>query len=261
MAPNTTWTALRRGLPEHPPKAATYALALTTCLLLAVPPGTAHGAGRLAGIVIDLDPGHNGRNATHPAQIGRQVADGRGGHKDCDTTGTATGSGYAEHAFNFDVARRTAAILRARGARVVLTRSDDSGVGPCVDSRGTSGNTVHANAVVSIHADGAPSSGRGFHIIETAHGRHTRADAALAHALRAAIQRDTRTHPANYVGSGTGIVQRDDLAGLNFSTQPKVFVEFANMRNAADARLLTSATWRQSAAQALADGIQAFLHR
>jgi N-acetylmuramoyl-L-alanine amidase len=237
------------------------AVALLSSLLVTQAPGPAHAAGRLAGVVIDLDPGHNGQNASHPSAIRRQVPDGRGGHKDCDTTGTATNAGYAEHSFNFDVVRRAAGILRARGAKVVVTRPDDNGVGPCVDVRGKSGNTAHASAVISVHADGAASNGRGFHIIEVAHGKHTASDSALAHALRTAIQRDTGARVSNYAGSGTGIVRRDDLAGLNFSTQPKVMIEFGNMRNQADAGLLTSPAWRQRAAQALVDGIQAFLHR
>jgi N-acetylmuramoyl-L-alanine amidase len=239
----------------------TIVVALMGALLVAQAPDPAEASGRLAGVVIDLDPGHNGQNASHPAQISRQVPDGRGGHKDCDTTGTATNGGYAEHSFNFDVVRRAAAILRSRGAKVVLTRSNDNGVGPCVDVRGKSGNTAHASAVISVHADGAASNGHGFHIIEAAHGRHLPADSALARALRTAIQRDTGARVSNYAGSGTGIVRRDDLAGLNFSTKPKVMVEFGNMRNQADARLLTDPRWRQRAAQALVDGLQAFLHR
>jgi N-acetylmuramoyl-L-alanine amidase len=237
------------------------AFALLSTLLIAQAPRPADAAGRLAGVIIYLDPGHNGQNASHPSQIRRQVRDGRGGHKDCDTTGTATNAGFAEHFFNFDVVRRATAILRSRGAKVVLTRPNDNGVGPCVDARGKSGNTARAAAVISVHADGAASNGRGFHIIEVAHGKHMAADSALAHALRTAIQRDTGTRVSNYAGSGTGIVRRDDLAGLNFSTQPKVMVEFGNMRNQADAGLLSSPTWRQKAAQALVDGIQAFLHR
>ncbi|MBK3589791.1 N-acetylmuramoyl-L-alanine amidase, partial [Streptomyces sp. MBT57] len=39
------------------------------------------------------------------------------------------------------------------------------------------------------------------------------------------------------------------------STVPKVFVECGNMRDPKDAALLTSASWRQKAAQGMADGI------
>ncbi len=89
--------------------------------------------------VVVLDPGHNGGNATHPREVNRQVPDGRGGTKACNTTGTQTDAGYAEHAFTFDVATRVRATLQTRGITVVLTRPDDAGVGPCVDERGRPG--------------------------------------------------------------------------------------------------------------------------
>ena len=56
-----------------------------------------------------------------------------------------------------------------------------------------------------------------------------------------------------------GIQPRDDLAGINLSTIPKVFVECANMRNAADAELVTSPAWQARAARAIATGLTTFL--
>ena len=57
-------------------------------------------AGSLAGMAVFLDPGHNG---VYDSSINRQVQNGRGGTKQCNTTGTATNDGYSEHAFNWDV--------------------------------------------------------------------------------------------------------------------------------------------------------------
>ena len=92
------------------------------------------------------------------------MPDGRGGTKACNTTGTSTDAGYAEHAFTLDVAQRVKKRLVADGVRVELTRTDDDGVGPCVDERGSAGEQAGADAVVSIHADGAAPSGKGFHV-------------------------------------------------------------------------------------------------
>src|ERR1700730_14012922 len=88
----------------------------------------------LHGKTIVIDPGHNGANWAHPSEINRFV-DAGGFRKACDTTGTSTNNGYPEAAYNFDVATRLARILRAAGARVVLTRTTDSGVGPCINER------------------------------------------------------------------------------------------------------------------------------
>jgi N-acetylmuramoyl-L-alanine amidase len=56
-----------------------------------------------------------------------------------------------------------------------------------------------------------------------------------------------------------GIAQRDDLAGLNLTTMPKVLIECGNMRNATDAALLTSAAFQEQIARALEAAIIRFL--
>ncbi len=49
-----------------------------------------------------------------------------------------------------------------RGATVVLTRSTDTGVGPCVDVRAAIGNDAGSDAAISIHGDGGPGVGPGI---------------------------------------------------------------------------------------------------
>ena len=71
----------------------------------------------LAGEVVGIDPGHNGSN---DGSIGRQVPTGRGGTKDCQTSGTATNAGYMEHTFTWDTALRLRAALNALGVRTAL---------------------------------------------------------------------------------------------------------------------------------------------
>src|SRR5436190_5152363 len=132
---------------------------LVLAALLAMP-----HAQPLAGKTIVINPGHNGANWAHPGEINRLV-DAGGFRKACDTTGTATAGGYSEAAYSFDVAIRLADILRREGARVVLTRTSNHGVGPCINERAAIGNRVHADAAISIHADGGPAAGRGFHVI------------------------------------------------------------------------------------------------
>ena len=198
--------------------------------------------GPLAGKVIVLDPGHNGANWSHPAIINRLV-NVITEWKPCDTTGAATDAGYPEHAFNFDVVMRLARLLRAEGATVVLTRHNDTGVGPCVTQRAAIGNRVHAAAAISIHADGGPPTGTGFEVIEPGlipghNAAIIRPSDRLGLAIRNAYHRITGEPYSDYVGT-QGLDVRTDLGGLNLSTVPKVFIECANMRNAADAARLT----------------------
>ncbi len=216
----------------------------------------------LAGRVVVLDAGHNDGNFRHTDEINRQV-DAGGFRKECDTTGTETDAGYTEAAFTFDVTRRLRTLLRAEGAKVVLTRTDDTSVGPCVDRRAAIGNDAHADAALSIHADGGPADGHGFHIMQPTRGTgHTDSIVAPSHrlalALRDAYRSGTTMPPADYIGTD-GIDPRADMAGLNLSDVPKVLVECGNMRNGGDARRLTDAAFRQKIAAALAVGIGHYL--
>ncbi|MFC5719985.1 N-acetylmuramoyl-L-alanine amidase [Streptomyces gamaensis] len=221
---------------------------------------------RLRGKVVVLDPGHNIHNQEHPAEIDRQVDVGNG-RKECDTTGTSTNAGYAEAAFSLDVAHRARALLEGMGATVTLTHDGERPYGPCVDERAEIGNRAHADAAVSVHADGAAAGDRGFHVILPAPVRAGKADTAsivgpsreLGTRLVSGFAAATGTSPSNYIGAGTGLDVRGDLGGLNLSAVPKVFLECGNMRDARDAALLTDPAWRQKAAQGIADGIAAFL--
>ncbi len=219
----------------------------------------------LAGLTVAIDPGHDGGNGGDPAYIDQPI-DGGGFTEPCDTAGSSTDDGYPEHAFNFDVATRAEALLEAEGATVVLTRTTDDGVGPCVDVRAAIGNDAHAAAAISIHADGGPPDGRGFAVIEPAPVVSSISDntaivapsAQLGADVASAFGADTGEPPSTYDGED-GLDVRDNLGGLNLSTVPKVLIECANMRNATDAALIETPQWRQQAAQGITDGITAYL--
>jgi N-acetylmuramoyl-L-alanine amidase len=228
----------------------------------AEPTPRASAAKPLAGKVIVLDPGHNGANAAHPEVINRKV-DIITGRKACNTTGTATDSGYPEHAFNWDVAVRLAKVLKREGAKVVLTRENDAGVGPCIDQRAAIATKAKADAVLSIHADGAKATGHGFHVIlpglVAGHNDAIIAPSRrLGLAVRDAFRAGTGLPYSNYIGR-RAIDVRTDLGGLNLATRPSVLLESGNMRNPGDAAKLTSPAFRQKAADSLAAGLTAFL--
>ena len=219
----------------------------------------------LVGEVVTIDPGHDGGNGADPAFIDRPI-DGGGFTESCDTAGTVDVNGYPEHAFTFDVAMRLAGILTSGGATVVLTRTTDTGVGPCVDVRAAIGNQAGSDAAVSVHGDGGPSYGRGFAVDVPEPVVSSISDNVAIVAPSGLLGDDVRDHfgadtgePVSDYAGADGIDPRDDLGGLNLSTVPKVLIECANMRNAGDSALVESPTWRQQAAQGLADGITAFL--
>ena len=54
--------------------------------------------------------------------------------------------------------------LTQLGVRTAMSRGNDDQVAACVDERAAMANSLRPNAVVSIHADGGPATGRGFHV-------------------------------------------------------------------------------------------------
>ncbi|MFJ9771693.1 N-acetylmuramoyl-L-alanine amidase [Kitasatospora sp. NPDC101157] len=233
----------------------------------AAPAGTPSptAAADLTGRTVVLDPGHNPGNFSHSTEINRQVDVGNG-HKECDTTGTETDAGYTEADYTLDVTRRARALLTARGAKVVFTQDGDRPWGPCVDERARAGADAHADVALSVHADGGPASGSGFHVIMPAKVVAGKADNSaivepshrLGLLLRDGFHAATGEPYADYIAK-EGLDTRSDLGGLNLSAVPKVFIECGNMRNSADARRMTDPQWRQQAAQGIADALTAFL--
>ncbi len=219
----------------------------------------------LAGKVVVIDPGHNPQNPDHVAQIDALVNAG-GFLKACDTVGAGTDAGYPEFDFTLDVARRARVILRAAGAKVILTQNGRIAYGPCVTQRAAIGNRARADAAISIHADGGPPDGYGFAVLIPVLVHNSSADNSmiikpsrrLADALLSHFAAATGQVRSTYLGSG-GIQPRADLGGLNCSTVPKVFIECANMRNTADAARVTDERWRHAAARGIAESIAAFI--
>jgi N-acetylmuramoyl-L-alanine amidase len=218
----------------------------------------------LAGKVVAIDPGHQLGGGRHARQINRLVWVGF--WKPCNTSGTATNGGFPEATFTWDVAQALSTRLQALGATVRMTRTANSYDlwGPCVDKRGEFGAKVHADVEISLHGDGAPSGTHGFFVIRPGLRMgytddifaSSRRFATAVHdgLLRAGFARSTA-----YGGDGYDV--RRDLGTLNMADVPTVMVELGNMRNAAEARCMTSGSCRGRYADGLAGGIRSYLTR
>ena len=215
----------------------------------------------LAGKIVGIDPGHNGANYTDPSALAKQIFNGRTS-EDCDTTGTATDGGYTEAQYNFNVAQFLTGDLQQEGAKVVLTRTNNTGIGPCVDQRAQILNAAGSDVAIDIHADGGPVAGRGFAILEPVADGPNSGVIASSEAFGMIVEQrflSVTGMPSSTYDGISGIAYRSDLAGLNLATEPKVLIECGNMRNLADAALLSSTQFQQSAALALALAITDFL--
>ena len=251
-------------------RAAAAFLAMTAtaaALLIGAPAQAAPDAGgRLAGKVILLDPGHQLGNS-NPA-FAKQMAQKKFNGttvKGCNTTGTATNSGYPEATFNWRVAKRLKRLLEAQGARVELTRTSNSrdAWGPCVWDRAKQANRIGADIMVNIHADGSSARNRGFFLLAPGLVKGWTEDVVkpgrrLAKAMISGMTK-AGAPPSNYIRDQLMI--STNTTGLNFSDVPTVTVELGNMRNAADARLMTSTSGQRSYARWLLAGIDSYFAR
>lgn len=235
--------------------AALLVAASTLCVTVTAPSAVAAPAS-IAGMIVFLDPGHNARNEGDSVQ----VPTGRGGTKDCQASGTSTGDGYAEHTFTWDTTLRIRQALTKYGVRTAMSRGDDASQGPCVDKRAALANSVRPHAIVSIHADGGPATGRGFHVLYSdppLNQAQAGPSVQLAKTMRDALA-SSGIPPATYIGSG-GLMGRSDIAGLNHAQYPSVLVELGNMKNPVDSALMKSEQGRQKYADAVVRGIASYL--
>ncbi|MBF6332889.1 N-acetylmuramoyl-L-alanine amidase [Nocardia transvalensis] len=227
-------------------------------------PSSPDMASKLAGKTIFLDPGHQGPN--HTENLDRPVGDGRGGTKACQTTGMTTVNGVPEHTINWNVSQLVKQSLEALGARVVLSRHDDTGWGGCIDERAAAANRSGADLAVSIHADGAPAQARGFHLIvpqlpipdAAADRAQSGAGLAATKVMRDAY-RQAGFQAADYGGTVDGLQTRADVAGPALTQVPDVFLEMGNGANSEDAKLLESPDGQLKHAITITTGLVSYL--
>jgi N-acetylmuramoyl-L-alanine amidase len=203
----------------------------------------------LAAALICLDPGHG----TLPAIGAQREAIGPGSRtlkiKD-------PGGAPGEAPVALAVARRTRALLLARGYRVAMTRSGSTFRGGNIE-RARFCNVRGAALMLRIHADGSTDSSRhGVATLYPALRRGWTHD-VYARSVRAArlVQREVvRATSARDLG----LVRRSDLTGFNWAHVPVVLVEAGFMSNPREERLLRSAGYQQRVARGLAAGVAAF---
>jgi N-acetylmuramoyl-L-alanine amidase len=244
-----------------PVVAVALALGLMTAPASAIAPAAPEGP--LAGRLILLDPGHQLGNSN--PRFRKQLAQTRFNGsivKGCNTTGTATNAGLPEATFTWKVAKHLKRRLAAAGARVEMTRSTNSrdAWGPCVWDRAGTANELKADAMISIHADGAPSRSKGFFAIAPAlipgwTDDVVKVDRRLARAMIAGMTAAGAT-PSNYIGNQL-LVSRDTTS-LNFSNVPTTTIEVGNMRNAEEARRMSTASGQREYADWLYAGIERY---
>jgi N-acetylmuramoyl-L-alanine amidase len=205
-----------------------------------------------AAALVCLDPGHG----TAP-DVGRQhepIGPGSATLKIKDPGGAP-----GEAPVALAIARRTRALLLARGLRVAMTRNG-TGYRGGNRERARFCNAHGAALMIRIHADGStdPSVHGISTLVPALHRGWTDDIYASSRRAGALLQRELVTSTG---ARDLGVVERSDLTGFNWADVPAVLVETGFMSNRRESALLRSAGYQQRLAAALARGAQRFLRR
>lgn len=176
----------------------------------------------LAGMTIAVDAGHGGHDP-----------------------GAASAGGLREKDINLDVATRLMWRLRAAGAKVVMTRSDDTFIG--LYDRPKIANEAQAAAFVSIHSNLHPTDPlvRG---IETYHHPDKEDSARLAQVIHAELLRMSGLY-------NRGVKKRADFVVVRETQMPSLLLEIGFLSNAGEAQLLATLSYHDLVADAVLNGL------
>ena len=177
-------------------------------------------------VVVAIDPGHGGRD---PGAVGI--------------------GGLQEKQVIFPISQRVAQLLEAQGVVVVMTRQNDTTLD--LQTRADIANRAQANVFVSIHANAISLSRPDVNGIETYHASES--GRRLAAALQASMLAAT--------GMRDRGVKQARFYVLRATTMPSALVEVGFVTGAQDAPRLADPAWRETMAQAIANGILQYLQQ
>lgn len=178
---------------------------------------------------------------------------------------------YDEKVFTLDVANRLKALLAKDGYKIVMTRTDDRFI--ALADRAEMANKAGADLFISIHFNavgGAPAvRGSETYAMTPQHQRSTgsaKADPSdqVANPGNANDPWNTllayhvHTQILGHLGSDDRGLKRARFAVLRLVKSPAVLVEAGYISNDGEAKKIATAAYRQSIAEAVADGVRGY---
>jgi N-acetylmuramoyl-L-alanine amidase len=216
-----------------------------------VPDAPEQGAGRLNGITVCIDPGHQAE--------GQYITEALGPGLDGDvrsTPGMARGTvtRRMESIVVLEIAFVLRDVLTAEGATVVMTRETQDTYVSNIERAGIA-TEADADVFLRLHCDNRDSeSAQGIGIYCPYGSDYARAIAdtggwhAMCDILLAAIR--------NATGQTRGTTSlSNQYVGNNWAAMPSFLIEMGFMSNPAEDVLLSSPAYQQRLAQGMADGV------
>ncbi|MGE6629112.1 SH3 domain-containing protein [Bacillus sp. NPDC077027] len=182
------------------------------------------GTGSLQGKTIVLDPGHGGKDS-----------------------GTIGADGAFEKSVTIKTANLLAGKLRASGANVYLTRSDDTFIS--LQSRVATSHYRNADAFISIHYDSfIDPSVRG----STAYYYHSTKDRGLASSVHSEVAKRSQI-PDKGVMFGDYFVLRENQ-------RPSLLYELGYLSNPQEEAIIYSSSYQERITEGMTEGLKQYFH-
>ncbi|MCF2945718.1 N-acetylmuramoyl-L-alanine amidase [Paenibacillus tarimensis] len=219
------WLKIRTGADEEGWVAADFVTLGSTSAGLAVTTASLTGgasSGSLRGKTIVVDPGHGGSD---PGMIGTTYE-------------------TVEKEINLSTSMYLAEELRARGAKVVMTRTSDNGK-PSLAERAGLASASGASAFVSIHYNSSPKNTSGTLTFYYSEDK----DEQLARAIETRLSKADTGIKSNGIAYGDYHVLRENAV-------PSALVELGFLTNERDEAQARTTSYQRKAAAAIADGLQ-----
>lgn len=182
------------------------------------------GTGSLKGKTIVIDPGHGGKDS-----------------------GTIGADGAFEKNITIKTANLLAGKLRASGANVYLTRSDDTFIS--LQSRVATSHYRNADAFISLHYDSfMDQSVRG----STAYYYHAAKDQQLASSVHSEVAKRSQI-PDKGVKFGDYFVLRENK-------RPSLLYELGYLSNPQEEAIIYSASYQERVTEGMTEGLKQYFH-
>lgn len=203
------------------------------------------GPGRLSGLIIGIDPGHQAK-ANYDKE---PIAPGSSQTKAKTSSGTqGVKSRVPEYEVNLDVSLKLRDALEAEGATVVMTRETNDVTISNIE-RAQMMNEAGADLVLRIHCNGADDSS--VHGI----GLYVRATGACAEESYQAAECILPAMAEATGAKANGIYKRDTYTGLNWSEVPAILVEMGYMSNPDEDMKLVDPDYQDLLIKGMVEGV------
>lgn len=208
-------------------------------------------AGRLEGLIIGIDPGHQAKSNNEKEAI----APGSSELKAKVSSGTqGVSTRIPEYEVNLQVALLLRDALEADGATVVMTREAND-VDISNQERAIMCNEAGCDLVLRIHCNGSENRS------VTGIGLYVRATGACAEESYAASEAILPAMAGATGANAQGIFKRDSYTGLNWSEVPSILVEMGYMSNAEEDEKLCDPEYQSLLVEGMVEGICVYFER